>query len=1153
MNATIRLRRPAGTFLAIFFALGAFTFATAQVNKSNMSGVVRDSSGAVVARAEVRLTNTGTGVVRSEVSDDTGLYRFLLVDLGAYRLDVSASGFKKFSRDGIQLQAGETITSDVTLELGELTESVTVQGEASLLRTETAALGTTVNTRAITELPLQGRNPYVFLSLSAGIQYTGDPGNLNPWDVSGPSSFAASGSKARAEFLLDGVPNMAISNVSFSPSPDAVGEMRVQTNAYDAEYGHSGSAFVNVSTKSGTNQIHGNAYEYLQNDFLNAKSFFDNLNNRPKSTRRQNTFGGGVGAPIYLPKLYNGRNRTFFFVNYEGTRRPSLSTSSIVVPTELERKGDFSQTVDGQGRAITIYDPASLSGGVRSAFPGNVIPQNRWDALGAKVINLYPLPNVVPAKGTLQNYLDSRYRTFTWNSFTTRVDENITATQQLFFRAGWNHRVDGGAAYFPNSELLANGADIFERGNIAGGAGWTWVKSSRTVVDARIGFTRYNDRNYLFSEGMDLAAFGFPANFAKSVKSSIFPTFKFSDTQSTGTQTPNRSFINQFNPIVNVHTNIGRHTLKYGFRYTVQQLHSINAASTDINVTTNRPGGYFSFDRAFTQGPNPTQSSALAGYSTASLLLGLPSAGNATIDVDPAFNTKFFSLYVQDDWKVSDRLTLNLGLRAEHEGPTTDRFDAGTSGLDTNVASPLEAAARANYAKNPIPELAALNVKGGLGFLNTNGAPRGNLNMPAIMWAPRVGFAYRVTNRIVWRGGYGTFYVPNNQSNFFQTGFSLPTLMVTSLDNNVTPFNRLSDPFPNGLTQPLGTKGGLLTAVGQNVTAPRAAIGSARDFKDGLSQQFSMGFQFALPGQVSLETSYVGNRSQRLTINNRVINDIPNQYLSLGGRLNTNVANPFFGVITDPTSTLSKSTISVQQLLRPYPQFINITETALPYGRSNYDSFQVQIYKRLAHGVQLGAAYTLSKFMEATSYLNTNDARPEHVISDSDRPQHLVINGIYELPFGPGKPFLNSGNGIAKRVFGGWQVNAIATFQSGQALAFAGADRIADTNADPHTIERWFDTSLAQFRPQQAFTLKTLSSRVADIRGPGINKVDLTLMKRVAITERVAMQIQAEAYNAFNHANFDNPNTSVTSTTFGRITAVLLQPRNIQLSGRLTW
>jgi len=341
--------------------------------------------------------------------------------------------------------------------------------------------------------------------------------NLNPWDVSGPSSFAASGSTARAEFLLDGVPNMAISNVSFSPSPDAVGEMRVQTMRMTR------STPLGLPLRERCHQGRHkpdprHAYEYVQNDAFNAKSFFDNLNNRPKSIRRQNTFGGGIGGPIYLPKLYDGRNRTFFFVNYEGTRRPSLSTSSIAVPTELERKGDFSKTVDGADSAITLYDPANLTNGVRSAFPRNVIPQNRWDTLGAKILNLLPLPNVVPAPGTLQNYLDSRYRTFTWSSFPTRVDENITARQQLFFRAGWNHRVDGGTTYFPDNNVFANGADIFERGNIAGRAGWTWARSARTVIDAR-------DAHFLSGRNRNPVDTGFQGvNANRSTVSVKFPT-----------------------------------------------------------------------------------------------------------------------------------------------------------------------------------------------------------------------------------------------------------------------------------------------------------------------------------------------------------------------------------------------------------------------------------------------------------------------------------------------------------------------------------------------------------------------------------------------------------------------------------------------------
>jgi hypothetical protein len=385
----------------------------------------------------------------------------------------------------------------------------------------------------------------------------------------------------------------------------------------------------------------------------------------------------------------------------------------------------------------------------------------------------------------------------------------------LFFRFGWNHRTDFGPPYFPDNILASDGADVFERGNIAAGFGDTWIKTSRTVVDFRLGLTRYFDRNFLLSEGIDLTTLGFPASYAKAVQYSLFPTMQFTDTKSVGSQTPNKAYVNQIQPSVNIHSVFSRHSIKYGFRFTAEQQNLFRTAINDANNPNSRPGGWFNFTRAFTQGPNPTQASALAGSSTAALLLGLPTAGSVSITADAANSNKYYAFYFQDDWKATNRLTLNLGIRFEHEGGVTDRYDAGISGLDTAVASPLEAAAKANYAKSPIPELATLSVKGGLGFLNTNGAGRAHLDLPALMYAPRVGFAYRVSNFMVWRGGWGIYYVPNNMVNFNQLGFSLNTLMITSLDNNLTPFNKLANPFPNGFSQPLGSKAGLLTAVGQ--------------------------------------------------------------------------------------------------------------------------------------------------------------------------------------------------------------------------------------------------------------------------------------------------------------------------------------------------
>jgi hypothetical protein len=480
----------------------------------------------------------------------------------------------------------------------------------------------------------------------------------------------------------------------------------------------------------------------------------------------------------------------------------------------------------------------------------------------------------------------------------------------------------------------------------------------------------------------------------------------------------------------------------------------------------------------------------------------------------------------------------------EHEGPTTDRFNRGNAGFDFAASNPLAARAQANYAANPIPELPALNVRGGLRFLNEDGAPRGHLDMPALLWAPRFGFAYRTTPWMVVRGGYGMFYIPNNTSNYRLDGFSLATEMVTSLDNNLTPFNRLANPFPSGLTSPPGAAGGLLTGVGQRITAGRAGDKLVPEFKPGYSQQFSLGFQFVLPGAISAEAGYVGNVSRHLTIT-RNINEVPDEFLNLRTRLNARVPNPFYQVITDPTSALSQPTITVSQLLRPLPQYLGLTEAVLPFGTSNYDSLQLQLNKRMARGLSFGGSYTFSKMMEATSYLNDNDASPEEVISNSDRPHRVVLHGLYELPFGPGKRL--------GQVFGGWQLSWVATFQSGAPLDFAspGADRIGVSPNDPHTVDQWFD--ITQFKPREPFTLRALPTRLDDLRGPGINKWDFTLSKSFQMSGDMALKIRAELYNAFNRTHFGTPNTLVTNTNFGRITGTFLGPREIQLAARIVF
>jgi hypothetical protein len=558
--------------------------------------------------------------------------------------------------------------------------------------------------------------------------------------------------------------------------------------------------------------------------------------------------------------------------------------------------------------------------------------------------------------------------------------------------------------------------------------------------------------------------------------------------------------------------------------------------------------------------PDPTVANSLAGYDVASFLLGTPGSGFVDFNAVPATSVKYFGFYAQDDWKVSDRLTLNIGMRFEHEGPILERFNRGNSGFDPNAASPIAAQAAANFAANTLPQLKQLNVTqltqfnvmGGLGFLGVNNAPRGYLAVPALYYEPRFGFAYRISNRIVWRGGYGLFIAPNNNSNFQTSGFSLQTQMVTSLDNNLTAFNKLSNPFPSGVSLPPGAGGGLLTAVGKSINGGIAALGSVPNFKDAMNQQFSTGLQFILPGQVSLETSYVGNNVQHLAIT-RNIDQYPTADLALGNLLNTKVPNPFYGVITDTTSSLSQPTVALSQLLLPFPQYTGVTQSSLALGRSHYNAFQAMASKRTSKGLTLTAAYTFSKYMTKTSYHNMNDASTESVVDSADRPMNFVVSGLYELPFGPGKSFLRSGSPLLKRLVGGWELGWTGTYTSGSALSFSGAERVSTSNNNPHTVLQWFDTT--QFIAQAPYMLQRTSSRIADIRGPGIGMWNVTLAKSTAITENVKFRLEAQAFNFLNTPFFGNPNTSVTSSSFGQITGLYSgsASRNVQVAGRVSF
>jgi len=1160
----------------VLWGLLAVTAAFTQVNKSSLVGVLRDSSGAAVPGATVTITNTATGAVHREMTDDTGLYRANLLDVGTYAVTMEKSGFKKAVQEGVALQVGETTTLDVTMEVGALSDSVTVSAESELLRTETGSAGSTLEARNVQELPSIGRNPYVFVSLISGIQYTGDPTYVNPWDASGPSAFVAngfgsgtgatSGAGSTSMFYLDGVVNLRMDAVSFSPSPDAVEEMRAQTNAFDAEYGHSAAAFINVTTRGGSNRLHGAVYDYLRNNFLNANDFFSNRSGLGKAEFHQDDYGGSIGGPLSLPKIYRGHDRTFFFFNYEGTQLRQGGNTENIVPTALQRKGDFSQTVNTKGQAFTIYDPYS-STTARTPFPGNVIPASELDPVALKILQFYPLPNLIPAPGTLQNFVGngvaSGVTTRSWNSFITRVDHRVSDSQSLFFRYGWNHRTDTTVPYYgiPGADSELGDADGFFRGNANGAMGYTWTINPHTVLDARASVVRYGEGNVENTLGMDLTTLGFPASFAQSTPYPLFPTITMSDGDVYnlgGGNTPSKLYINELSPQVSIHMMYGHHAVKYGANFIGMQYN---------NFSPSHSGGTFSFNRAFTQGPTPTTAGALSGFDWASFMLGTPGSGSVDFNAVPAYEVKYFGFYLQDDWKVSNRLTVNAGIRFSHEGPITERYNRGDSSFDPNAVPSFAAAAQAAYAANPVPQLAQLVVQGGLGFLGVNSTPRGYLSVPSLYYEPRLGFAYRISDRIVWRGGYGIFIAPNNQSNFQNNGFSLTTSMITSLNNNVTPYNTLSNPFPSGVATPPGASGGLLTGVGTSVNGGPAALGSVPNFKDAMNQQFSMGFQFVLPGQVSLETSYVGNSVQHLAIS-RNVDAYPVADLALGSALNNKVSNPFYNLVPgNATSTFSVATMPLSQLLTPFPQFTGVTESSLPLGRSHYNSLQIMVHKRFSQGLNLSASWTFSKYLQNTAFHNIDDAAPESVISGSDRPSDFVVSGLYELPFGPGKRFLQTNSPFVKRVVGGWQASWTGTYTSGQALGFSSeslAPGCATLKAvrQVHIVNEWFDNSVVStanpngcWAPQASFTLQPLSSAFAGLRGPGIGMWHVDLSKEIPINEKIRFRLEAQAFNFLNTPFFGNPNTTVTSASFGQITSLYSgsASRNVQVAARVSF
>jgi hypothetical protein len=1001
-------------------------------------------------------------------------------------------------------------------------------------------------------MPLNGRNSYLLTRLAPGVQPTTTRNFTRPYDNGAMSDVSLSGNRGRSnEVLLDGITNVGADNViTFVPSIDATQEFKVQTNTYDAEFGRSAGGIVNVTIKSGTNQLHGSLFDFLRNDALDANNFFNNRVGANKAPQRFNQFGMSAGAPVYLPKIYNGRDRTFFFFNYEGIRQLDGRTYVGAVPMVKQRDGDFSETFTSAGQLIQVYDPFSTRPDparagqyVRDPFAGNHIPAARWDPVAKAAMQYFPVPNAPgnPLTGA-DNLFYSSATPDNYDSVISRVDHQINEVQRIFGRFSWSQRPHGDDNYFGN---LAD-SNFTWANRTSRGAALDYVNmlNVRWLLNLRYGFTRYADSSQNPSEGFDITELGFPASFRDQTVFRTYPRFEISGLTNMGRSGSSRPAEDTQTFQANMTHLRGSHSLKFGGDYRVirQSQYSAGYAS-----------GRFSFSRAFSQGPDPLRSTTTGGNAIASFLLGTAASGSVEKNVALSFQNLYAAGYIQDDFKVTQKLTLNFGLRWEREGGRTERFNRMTRGFAFNQPSSLQ-----------VP---GLNLQGGLLFAGVGGQARTQTEADANNFSPRFGFAYSVTPRTVLRGGYGIFRSGTTDigaGTSAALGFSATTSFVSSLDG-ITPLNLLRNPFPDPLLDPVGASQGLATLAGQSIsfTDPSRRV--------PYTEQYSFGIQRQVSAETLVEASYVGNRGIGLANSTLELNQLPDALLGLGSALLEQIPNPFFGII--PSGSLASKTVARGQLLRSYPQFTGVSLTSPTIGSSTYHSLQLKVEKRFSRGFSLLASYTNAKIIDDIGNpQNNNNLRAERSVSTLDRSQRLVISGIWDLPFGKGRAFAGSVPSIVDAVVGGWQLNCLTTFQSGPVLGISSATNTTNSlggrqrpnstgnsawlthESTDSMLARYFDTSA--FTQPAPFTFGNVGRTLPDVRAPGINNFDLSLFKSFTIKERLKAQLRGEFFNAFNRTEFGVPGTSQGTAQFGVISAVSYEAnpaRQVQVALKLVF
>ncbi len=1142
----------------------------AQEFRASISGEVTDPTGAAVEGARIVALSLDRNVPYEATSNSTGRYIIQYLLPGQYSVTVEKAGFKKFVRNGISLLSADKLAVDVVLTLGAQAESISVTAEAGLLQTETATRQATIENRLLENVPSGGRNLYALQYDQPGVVKTSTYwGSMELYAFSNVNGVSISGGKqGENETVVDGVTNTKSDRgVAFVPSINGTQEFTIQTNSYDAQFGRVGGGVTMITVKSGTNGLHGQLFEYLKNEKLKANDWVANKDGESRTPFKNNTFGFEVDGPVRIPKVFDGRNRLFFMLSLESLREHSQGGQLRTLPSSEQLRGDFSRLANGSGQTVTIYDPLTTTLGpdgktyVRTPFTGNVIPSARINPIASKAASFYPTPNLTgDGPAHLNNYAKMLPQTNQYDAWLGKMDWVLSNKSRGSFRYGqtpwmnyaklvWGDNPAEPSNEYPSTRVARNW-----------GADWTYTVAPTLMFNLRGGLARYEGfSGNSFGIGYDPRSLGFPSGLVSQFSALMFPRFNMGTYSELG---PQGGFSYSTNDAWSIQPNAswakGRHFVKFG------------SELRRYNDNTRSPGyasGVYNFDSTLWTQANPLRADSASGNEFASFLLGNPNGGSVDRNIDPSFRSHYYSAYVQDDFKVTQRLTVNLGLRWDYETPRAERYDRMLRGFGVGQASTIAAQAKASAAAANCPACAA-GLTGGLIYAGSSGDQRYAFEPKRMNLQPRVGVAFRATSKLVFRGGYGLSYLGQSASGQ-QVGFSRSTPLVASTDGNLKPAVTLNDPYPTsiypgGLLQPIGNTQGLATNLGQAVTAQYL------DRPLPYSHQYSAGFQYQLPGNWLVDASYVGNITKRLPISLNLNfvplelqNSIPVDQRS--AYFNTQVANPMAGLL--PNSGLNNATLTRAQLSYAFPQYSQVTITDVPIGSQHYDSAQFKVTKRFSHGFTATVAYTIAKNLEKVSTLNAQDVNLGSLTSSTlekrltqyDVPQQLSVIGTYDLPFGKGRPWMKDANPWINGIIGGWTVSGVFMSHSGYPIAFPNAapltaksaklsdsqrDQLAQkagrSQYDP-SYDVWFDTSIFPTTAGPApYTLRNFPTRFPDVRTKPLNVADVSIYKEFLIKEKVRWQIRFDGHNVGNFPWFgvlDSNGGNVTRPQFGHLRA----------------